>query len=66
MFRLPEREAAVIASVTGKTTLGKLVAEMAASGEADPEEVFRAVFLALACELLRNPKWVVPPSFVRK
>jgi serine/threonine-protein kinase len=66
MFRLPEREAAVIASVTGKTTLGKLVAEMAASGEADPEEVFRAVFLGLACELLRNPKWVVPPSFVRK
>jgi serine/threonine-protein kinase len=65
MFRLPDREAAVLEGVTGKTTLSKLVAQFVAAGTADPEEVLRAVFLGLACELLRSPKWVVPPSFIR-
>jgi serine/threonine protein kinase len=65
MFRLPEPEAAVIEAVTGKTTLSKLVAQLTTGGKADPEEVLRAVFLGLACELLRCPKWVVPPSFVK-
>jgi serine/threonine-protein kinase len=65
MFRLPERESAVIEAVTEKTTLAKLVAQFTASGHADPEEVFRAAFLGLACELLRSPKWVIPPSFVK-
>jgi len=66
MFRLPEREAAVLETVTGKTTLAKLTAERTSSGASDPEEVVRAVFLGLACELLRSPKWVVPPSFIKK
>ncbi|MGA2448975.1 MAG: serine/threonine-protein kinase [Polyangiaceae bacterium] len=65
MFRLADREAAVLGCVAGKTTLGKLVAELGSSGVADPEEVLRAVFLGLACELLRTPKWVIPPSFVK-
>jgi len=65
MFRLPEREAAVIEAVTGKTTLGKLVAQLTESGVADPDEILRAVFLGLACEVLRSPKWVVPPSFMK-
>jgi serine/threonine-protein kinase len=65
MFRLPEREAAAVDAVTGKTTLSKLVAQLASSGTADPEEVTRGVFLGLACELLRCPKWVVPPSFMK-
>jgi serine/threonine-protein kinase len=65
MFRIPEREAQVIERVTGKTTLSKLMAEMTTSGLSDPEEVLRAVFLGLACELLRSPKWVVPPSFMK-
>jgi serine/threonine protein kinase len=64
MFRLPEREAAVIAAVEGKTTLGKLVAQLSERDVADPEEVLRAVFLGLSCELLRSPQWVVPPSFI--
>jgi eukaryotic-like serine/threonine-protein kinase len=64
-FRLPDREAAVIEAVTDKTTLAKLVAELTASGVADPEEVFRATFIGLACELLRSPKWIVPPSFLK-
>jgi serine/threonine-protein kinase len=66
MFRLPEREAAVLDSVTGKTTLALLLAQRTSAGASDPEEVLRAVFLGLACELLRSPKWVVPPSFIRK
>jgi serine/threonine-protein kinase len=66
MFRLPEREAIAIDAVRGKTTLAKLVGQLTATGASDPEEVHRAVFLGLACELLRCPKWVVPPSFVRK
>ncbi len=65
MFRLPESESAVIDAVTGKTTLSKLMAERTASGVSDPEEVQRAVFMGLACELLRCPKWVVPPSFIK-
>ncbi len=65
MFRLPEREAAVIEAVTTKTTLSKVMAERTSSGASDPEEVLRGVFLGLACELLRNPKWVVPPSFMK-
>jgi hypothetical protein len=65
MFRLPEAEVATIEAITGKTTLGKLVAQLSAAGTADPEDVLRAVFLGLACELLRCPKWVVPPSFVK-
>jgi serine/threonine-protein kinase len=65
MFRLPEREASVIEAVTAKTTLSKVMAERTAAGASDPEEVLRAVFLGLACELLRSPKWVVPPSFIK-
>ncbi len=65
MLRLPERESAVIEAVVEKTTLAKLVAQMTSAGTADPEDVLRAVFVGLACELLRSPKWVVPPSFVK-
>jgi hypothetical protein len=65
MFRLTDREAAVVEAVTSKTTLSKLVGQMTNDATADPEEVLRAVFLGLACELLRSPKWVVPPSFMK-
>ncbi|HEY5147211.1 MAG TPA: serine/threonine-protein kinase [Polyangiaceae bacterium] len=65
MFRLPDAEALVIDAVRGKTTLGKLIAQLTADGRADPEEILRAVFLGLSCELLKCPKWVVPPSFMK-
>ena len=65
MFRLPEREAAAVEAVTGKTTLSKLTGELARRGTADSAEVQRGVFLGLACELLRCPKWVIPPSFIK-
>jgi eukaryotic-like serine/threonine-protein kinase len=56
-FRLPEREAHVLMSVDGKSTLPLLVAQMSKSGAADPEEVLRAVFLGLSCEVLRSHRW---------
>jgi serine/threonine-protein kinase len=65
MFRLPERESAAIDAVTEKTTLAKLIAQLTVANVADPEEVLRAIFLGLSCELLRSPKWVIPPSFVK-
>jgi hypothetical protein len=65
MFRLTEHEAAVIDAVTGKTTLNNIVAQLSAAGTADAEEILRAVFLGLACELLRSPKWAIPPSFIK-
>ncbi len=65
MFRLSEAQAGVLDGVRGKTTLSKVVAQMTTAGKADPEDVLRAVFLGLACELLRSPKWVVPPSFIK-
>ena len=61
-FRLPERDAMVIEAVQGKTTIVKLMAELGHEGTADPDEVLRAVFLGLCCELLRSPKWIIPPS----
>jgi serine/threonine-protein kinase len=66
MFRLPDREAAVIEGIAGRTTLARVLSERTSRGASDPEEVLRAVFLGLACELLRSPRWVVPPSFARK
>jgi serine/threonine protein kinase len=65
MFRLSEAEAAVLDGVRTKTTLSRLVAQLTTGGKTDPEDVLRAVFLGLACELLRSPKWVVPPSFIK-
>ncbi len=56
-FRLPEREANVLLAIDGKSTLRKISAEMSAAGKADPEEVLRAVFLGLSCELLRSHRW---------
>jgi serine/threonine protein kinase len=63
-FRLPEHDAMVIDAVQEKTTLVKVMGEMSRTGAADPDEVLRAVFLGLSCELLKSPKWIVPPSTV--
>jgi len=65
MFRLTERENAVVEAIAAKTTLSRVMGQMVSAGTADPEEVLRAVFLGLACELLRSPRWVVPPSFMK-
>ncbi|MGO8999040.1 MAG: serine/threonine-protein kinase [Polyangiaceae bacterium] len=56
-FRLPEREANVLREIDGKSTLRKVSAEMSDKQKADPDEVLRAVFLGLSCELLRSNRW---------
>jgi hypothetical protein len=56
-FRLPEREANVLREIDGKSTLRKVSAEMSDRKKADPEEVLRAVFLGLSCEILRSNRW---------
>jgi serine/threonine-protein kinase len=58
-FRLPEREANVLRLIDGKSTLRKVSAEMSDQQKADPEEVLRAVFLGLSCEILRSNRWTV-------
>jgi serine/threonine-protein kinase len=63
MFRLRDREAVALEAAQQGTTLRKLMAELSAAGTASAEDVLRAVFLGLACELLRSPKWLVPPTF---
>jgi serine/threonine-protein kinase len=68
-FRLPEREANVLREIDGKSTLRKVSAEMSDQRKADPEEVMRAVFLGLSCEILRSHRWTVftstPPGGLR-
>jgi serine/threonine protein kinase len=56
-FRLPEREANVLREIDGKSTLRKVSAEMSDRKKGDPEEVLRAVFIGLSCELLRSNRW---------
>ena len=66
MFRLRDREAAALEAVREGSTLRSLVAELTAAGVANPDEVLRAVFLGLTCELLRSPRWLVPPTFANR
>jgi len=56
-FRLPDREANVLREIDGKSTLRKVSAQMSDQKKADPEEVLRAVFLGLSCEILRSHRW---------
>jgi serine/threonine-protein kinase len=63
MFRLRDREGVALGAVRQGSTLRALMRDLTADGRAAPEEVLRAVFLGLTCELLRTPRWVVPPTF---
>jgi serine/threonine-protein kinase len=65
-FRLPDREVAVIEAARARTTLAQLTAKLTKDAAADPDEVLRAVFIGLCCDLLRSPKWVIPPSQMPK
>jgi serine/threonine-protein kinase len=62
-FRMAEAEQLVIENVTGKTTLSALQAKASVMRIADPDDVLRAVFLGLSCELIRSPMWVLPPTY---
>ncbi len=67
-FRLPEREAYVIRRVDGRTSLKRLIAQMVQLKVADPDEVLRAVFIGLSCELVRCLRWtsLYPEGGVRR
>jgi serine/threonine-protein kinase len=52
-FRLHEREARVLRKVDGTFTLQKLYA----AGVADPDEVARAVFIGLSCDMVKSKGW---------
>ncbi len=57
-FRLTEREAGVLrAAALRPMPLARLIAERCVHGEADVEEVLRAVFLGLSCGLLWSSAW---------
>ncbi|MFO0680133.1 MAG: serine/threonine-protein kinase [Polyangiaceae bacterium] len=65
-LRLPDREAMVLASIDGKTTLDRLVAQASARGIADPAEVLTAVFIGLSFQSLASKRWnlvVTQPPF---
>ncbi len=53
-FRLTDTETRVLRRVDGTFTVARLVA----SGVADPEDVLRAVFVGLSCELIHATGWV--------
>jgi serine/threonine protein kinase len=59
VLRLPDREADALRSIRAPTTLPRLLAQLGVAGTADPDEVMRAVFVALSCELLRAERWKV-------
>jgi serine/threonine-protein kinase len=56
-FRLPEREAFVLKKVDGQSTMKELIESMSSLHVADAEDVMRAVFIGLSCEVLRSLRW---------
>jgi serine/threonine-protein kinase len=61
-FRMPDREAQVLRTVAAGDNLPKLIARRGVAGSADPEEVMRAVFIGLSCELLGCERWSAKPA----
>lgn len=51
-YRLPEVWRSLILGINGRSTLGAVVARESAAGGPDVEEVYRALYLGLSCELL--------------
>ena len=56
-FRLPEREERVLSTVPPRFSVPDLRSEALAAGTASSEEVERAVFLGLCCDLLSCEAW---------
>jgi len=67
-MRLPEREAYVLQSIDDETTLVALTARMRELEAASDEEVLRAVFVGLSCDILRSLRWTTlhPESGVQR
>jgi len=67
-FRLPEREAYILRKVDGSSSLRSLMAQMTNMKIAEADDVMRAVFVGLSCEVLRSIRWnaLHPESGVRR
>jgi serine/threonine-protein kinase len=52
-YRLPGTWASLLAQVNGQSTLSSIVARESARRGVDLEDVYRALYLGLSCELLR-------------
>ncbi|HEX7666036.1 MAG TPA: hypothetical protein VF407_16025, partial [Polyangiaceae bacterium] len=67
-LRLPEREAYVLRSIDEETTLPALLAKMRELDAASDDEVLRAVFVGLTCDILRSLRWTTlhPESSVQR
>jgi eukaryotic-like serine/threonine-protein kinase len=52
-YRLPSQWAALIEQVSGQSTLSSIVARESSQRGADVEDVYRALYLGLSCELIR-------------
>jgi serine/threonine-protein kinase len=56
-FRLPPAEERVLLSVEGRITRSALEDRAIREGMASLEEVNRAIFFGLSCDVLRTPRW---------
>ncbi|MEO8800893.1 MAG: DUF4388 domain-containing protein, partial [Polyangiaceae bacterium] len=67
-LRLPEREAYVLRSLDEETTLPALLAKMRELDAASDDEVMRAVFVGLTCDIVRSLRWTTlhPESSVQR
>ncbi|WP_394820956.1 serine/threonine protein kinase [Pendulispora albinea] len=68
ILRLPERESYILRKVDGTSSLRALIGQMTNLKIADAEDVMRAVFIGLSCEILRSIRWTAlhPDSGVRR
>jgi serine/threonine-protein kinase len=53
-YRLPETWHRLLAGVSGESTFSAILARETAHGRADVEDVYRAFFLGMSCELVRT------------
>ena len=67
-LRLPEREADVLKCTDEETTLGELIKRMHELEAASDDEVFRAVFVGLSCDIIRSLRWTTlhPESGIQR
>lgn len=67
-LRLPEREAYVLRSVDDEITLQDLMTSMRETEAASEDEVLRAVFVGLTCDIIRSLRWTTlhPESGVQR
>jgi serine/threonine protein kinase len=52
-YRVPESWARLIEQIHGQSTLGSILARETTSRGLDPDDVYRALYLGLSCELIR-------------